>query len=168
MFAHLHARSVVRPLMCGVLALTLTGCVSAGTHEALQREADQVKQELERTQALHVEQQKRVQALETRNRELKEQTDKWEANLKATVTRLERLAEGWGQVRDDLIRLNLDRELKDLKAKNPSARAVITLEPEREAAAPEPAGASAAESAPSSKHAAIQRVLEEFRTLLGD
>ncbi len=44
------------------------------------------------------------------------------------MNRLERLANDWGEVRDDLIRQNLDRELQRMKRQGKMAEGTILLQ----------------------------------------
>lgn len=144
-----------------------TGCVSVDRYQAMEAEAAQARQQLKEAQVAYAQEKLRTITLEKQNNALKAQTDKWEANLKDTITRLEGLADDWGQVRDDLIRLNMDRELKRMRTENPDAKGVILLEPTGRAV-PQKRTAKAVEKAvtPETEEAELNRVLEQFRNLL--
>ncbi len=149
------------------LAMGATGCVSVDRYQAMEAEAAQAWQQLKEAQVAYAQEKLRTITLEKQNNALKAQTDKWEANLKDTITRLEGLADDWGQVRDDLIRLNMDSELKRMRTENPDAKGVILLEPTGRAVS-QKRTAKAVEKAvtPETEEAELNRVLEQFRNLL--
>lgn len=149
------------------LALGASGCVSVGTYDAMKQEADQAKEQLKEAQVAYAQEKLRVLTLEKQNSALKAQTDKYQADLKESIAKLQRLADDWGQVRDDLIRLNMDRELRRLKTENPDAKGVILLEPAGRTV-PQERTAQAAEEAvtPEAEEDELNRVLEQFRSLL--
>lgn len=149
------------------LALGTTGCVSTGTYKAMEQEAAQAKQQLKEAQVAYAQEKLRVITLEKQNEALGAQTEKYQADLKESITKLERLADDWGQVRDDLIRLNMDRELKRMRTENPDAKGVILLEPTSRAVSQErTAKAGEKTVTPETEEDELNRVLEQFRSLL--
>lgn len=159
------------------LAMGASGCVSVDRYHALEAETAQVRQQLKEAQVAFAEEKLRVITLEKRNQAMQAETDKYQAHLKATVGKLERLADDWGQVRDDLIRLNMDRELRRMRTQNPDAKGLILLEPEPRPASQEATPQTVPQASPQTavdtvtitpemEEDELDRVLEQFRSLL--
>lgn len=155
----------------GLLAAGTTGCVSTSSYEAMQHEADTARVQARESQIQYAQERLKVHTLEKRNKELKQQTDKWEGNLRTTIERLELLGDDWGQVRDDLIRLNIDRELRRMKGKDRTARATFKLEPRKRPTSTTREAREALDrkgAASDRDDDGLEAVLKEFRSLLGD
>lgn len=158
--------SVVSVLLV-LFTMGATGCVSVDRYQAMKAEAAQAKQQLKEAQVAYAQEKLRVLTLEKQNSALQTQTEKYQADLKESITKLERLADDWGQVRDDLIRLNMDRELRRMRSENPEAKGVILLEPGRRAASKERTARAAEEAVtPETEEDELNRALEQLRNAL--
>ena len=118
----------IRPTMMialmGVFVVSSTGCVSSTSYKAVEKEASNA-------QRMYDEEHLRALELEAKNNELAQRMEVWDATLRNTMNRLERLANDWGEVRDDLIRQNLDRELQRMKRQGKMAEGTILLQRKR-------------------------------------
>lgn len=88
----------------GMVMLLNTGCVSVFAYD---NALEQAKAADLKYKAEH----KKYQELQTRHDDLKAEVDTWTAKLTKAIDRLDRHAKNWGNVRDDLIRLNIEQEL---------------------------------------------------------
>ncbi len=149
-----------------VLILSTFGCVSLDTYDEIQREADAARAGVREAQVQYAQERLKVLSLEKRNEELKQQTDKWEVNLRGALERLEFLAGEWGDVRDDLIRLNIERELHQMRTRNPNATGAFRLEPRKKPASSRKATQRSLIIPKNQDRQELEDVLEEFRGLL--
>ncbi len=151
-------------------AMGATGCVGADRYRALKDEAAQAKQQLKEAQVAYAKEKLRVITLEKQNDALQAQTQQYHNDLnglKESISKLQGLTDEWFQVRDDLIRLNMDRELARMRKANPEATGVILLEPVSESRAPEQTAQAVEEViTPETTEEELNRVLEQFRSLL--
>ena len=97
--------TVLRYGAAGLFAVTISGCVSSGTYQEMKQAAEDAQRNLQRER-------QKVQAIEKAEVERKKQMDEWMSKLGSAVERLDGTARTWSELRLELRRLRIDRELE--------------------------------------------------------
>ena len=95
-------------LLCGaagLFAVAMSGCVSSSTYNEMKQAAEDAQRNLQRER-------QKVQAIEKAEIERKKQMEEWLARLSGTVERLDGMTRSWNDLRVELRRLRIDRELE--------------------------------------------------------
>ncbi len=153
-------------LVSALMAMGTGGCVSLDMYDEMEREANAARVQAKEARVQYAQERIKVLTLEKRNKELKQQTDKWEANLQTALDRLDGLATDWGAVRDDLLRMNIDRELRSMRSRDGSMRGSFRLEPPKKPAKARKRATRSLGSPEDRDGKKLEEVLQEFRGLL--
>ncbi len=89
----------------GLVAVAMFGCVSSGTYQEMKQAAEDAQRNLQRER-------QKVQAIEKAEVERKKQMEEWLAKLGGSVERLDGMTKSWNDLRVELRRLRIDRELE--------------------------------------------------------
>lgn len=89
----------------GLFAVAMYGCVSSGTYQEMKQAAEDAQRNLQKER-------QKVQAIEKAEVERKKQMEEWLSKLGGAVERLDGMAKSWSELRVELRRLRIDRELE--------------------------------------------------------
>jgi TolA-binding protein len=95
-------------LVCGaagLFAVAMGGCVSSSTYLEMKQAAEDAQRNLQRER-------QKLQAIEKAELERKKQMEEWLAKLSGAVERLDGMTRSWNDLRVELRRLRIDRELE--------------------------------------------------------
>lgn len=145
-----------------VLPMVTVGCVSTDLYETAKREAQQTQAQLHKEQG-------RAQALELQNKDLAQRMDKmekWVDKLWHTSERLEGLGKDLDELRDELVRLRIDRELQRQKGRSQSPMGGIRLEPEPDRPEAEPAAKIKPQVSSEEAKQRLRDLMQQLKTIL--
>lgn len=95
--------------LTGFFLVSSSGCVSSGTYQLAQKEAEDAQRELKKERD-------KIAAIEKVQAERKKQMDEWLAKLGSVVDRMDVIAKTFGDLRNEVTRLRISRELERGKA----------------------------------------------------
>lgn len=104
-------RLIVGMMLAGTLAGIGSGCVSSERYELTRREAEHAR-------LLYENEQRRAQELAASNQQLKRKLQELEGRLQNEREKLERSVAEYRETRDELFRLNLDRQRQSARVKD--------------------------------------------------
>lgn len=92
-------------VILGLFSLSIPGCVSSSTYKAAKKEAEDLRHELQQERL-------KVVAVEKMHAQRIKQMEDLANRFGSSVQRLEEVAKNWGDLRNELIRLRINRELQ--------------------------------------------------------
>lgn len=95
-------------VVLGFCVLSVPGCVSSSAYEAAKKEAGDLRHELQQE---HL----KVQAMEKMHTQRIKQMEDLASRLGSSVERLDGITKNWGDLRNELVRLRINRELEHQK-----------------------------------------------------
>jgi TolA-binding protein len=96
-------------VILGFFLLSVPGCVSSSTYKAAKKEAEDLRHELQQERL-------KVVAVEKMHAQRIKQMEDLASRFGSSVQRLEDVAKNWSDLRSELVRLRINRELERQKA----------------------------------------------------
>ncbi len=95
-------------VILGFCVLSVPGCVGSSTYQVAKKEAEDLRHELQQERL-------KIQAIEKMHTQRSKQMEDLASRLGSSVERLDSITKNWGDLRNELVRLRISRELERQK-----------------------------------------------------